>query len=524
MTAPKVSLLVPFRPGIPPRDRAWNFLRKRYAARFPTWEIVTDPGPDGEFSRAGAIAAAAARATGDIFVVADADVWCEGVGAAVARVAAGALWADPAHPRAVVRMTAAATEALYRAGRFSDAGAPPRLRRVACGGQVVLSRAAFFRCPPDPRFVGWGAEDLAWGADLVRVLGAASRAPNAELPVIWHLWHPPGARKVSPGNHRLLDEHVRGPAPAPASTKEPPSPGLPRILILSDVPGWAWGRKAAALRQCLSDRFHIAIVHSAEPGAGAVIAANKYDLLHTFEVGQLQGLPRGPRLVTGITAHVWSTWEKRHGEGIVRTWAKRAVGFHANSRLLQNEIEAYLGYAVHYCPNGVDPDFFRRTDPRPPGSGLVVGFVGKPNHRKGADVVREACKRAGLELRAVERTSKNALSPDEMLAFYQGIDVLAVSSDMDGTPNPALEAAACECAVVSNPIGNMPEFIEPGVNGLLTERSAESLAAALADLAGRPRDEVAEMGRAARRTVEAAWTWRQQAENYATLWTECLTR
>jgi glycosyltransferase involved in cell wall biosynthesis len=136
--------------------------------------------------------------------------------------------------------------------------------------------------------------------------------------------------------------------------------------------------------------------------------------------------------------------------------------------------------------------------------------------------VEEACRTSGAELRKIERTHANALGPEEMREFYQDLDVLAVASDMDGTPNPALEAAACGVAVVSNRIGNMPEFITDGVNGRLVERTAPSIAAALRELAGDPHA-VIRMGEAARAEIERAWTWRDLSRNYAAMWTAALT-
>lgn len=294
------------------------------------------------------------------------------------------------------------------------------------------------------------------------------------------------------------------------------------MLVLADVRTWAWARKAAALREHLSDRFDVQVLYTTEPEAARAVVARRYDLAHTFEVFQVHQMPqlRDVPHVTGITAHVWQTWEQRYGSGTVRRWASAARGFHANSKLLQVETEAYLGKSVWYVPNGVDETFFRRTRRAP--SKLVVGFVGKDVARKGHHLVAEACRKVGVELRDVRRRWRDALTPEGMREFYQDVHVLCVASDMDGTPNPALEAAACGCAVASNLIGNMPEFVEHGVNGLLHDRTLSGIAGVLSDLAARPLEEVEEMGRAARRTVEAAWTWRQMAENYAAMWAACI--
>jgi glycosyltransferase involved in cell wall biosynthesis len=316
-------------------------------------------------------------------------------------------------------------------------------------------------------------------------------------------------------------ETVRRAPGVPAPTWKPRAVGHPpRVLVVADVPNWAWARKAAALKQHLAGRIEVTVVHSTEQTANGVIRRAAHDLYHTFEVCQVGAIPVGWPMTTGITAHVIKTWELKR-PGSVREWADRAVGFHANSKLLQRELEGFLGRSIYYVPNGVDETFFRRARPRETRK-LVVGYVARPNVRKGPEIVEEACKRAGVELRAIVRTWKTALTAVEMRDWYQDIHVLAVSSDMDGTPNPALEAAACECAVVSNAIGNMPEFISHGANGYLTERTVESLAQHLSFLASLPITDVEMMGRAARATVLAGWTWRQRSIAYAEMWERCL--
>lgn len=295
----------------------------------------------------------------------------------------------------------------------------------------------------------------------------------------------------------------------------------PRIAILADVRNWAWARKSEQLRQHLGDEFEIEVAFLYDRRPDPIPA--RADLYHTFEVFQASRLPHGHRLpyVTGMTAHVWRTWEEQHGAGTVRGWAKDARAFHANSKLLEAEMVALLGRPIAYVPNGVDETFFRRLRPRAASNHLVVGWVGKPNPRKGADIVAEACRRADVELRIVDRRHTNALGPEEMREFYQDLHVLAVASDMDGTPNPALEAAACGVAIVSNRIGNMPEFID-GKNGLLVERNADSMATALCELACDLQN-VSRMGEAARATIGRDWTWRDLSRNYAAMWKGALS-
>lgn len=317
------------------------------------------------------------------------------------------------------------------------------------------------------------------------------------------------------------------PETLPTPEPEPERPHLrivgakPTVLILTDVMTWAWQRKAEQLKRYLSDEFEIDIWPTVVRGQAL---PQRCDIYHTFDFKQADYVDFRCRLLTGITAHVWRTW----GDAQVRRWARRAVGVHANSRLLEAEMRCPDGAAafherVYYVPNGVDPEMFRRTRPRAVNDRLIVGHVGKPNPRKGAHLVEAACVRAGVELRQINVRADQARSAEAMCEFYQDLHVLCVASDMDGTPNPALEAAACEVALVSNIIGNMPEFFEGGPCGVLVERSIEGIETALSVLRfDLPLAEA--LGRTARATVLREWTWERQAENYRVMWREALTQ
>ena len=59
------------------------------------------------------------------------------------------------------------------------------------GGLMVLPRELWEICPADPRFIGWGQEDEAWGYALIGTAGRPTRGEG----VLWHLWHPPQPRR-----------------------------------------------------------------------------------------------------------------------------------------------------------------------------------------------------------------------------------------------------------------------------------------------------------------------------------------
>lgn len=184
---PAVSVIVPYRPDDGCRDRVWAWLKRRWSTT--GWEVVTGTCPPGPWVKGIAVADAAARASGDVIVVADADCLSEtGIGEAVDAVTSGARWAVP--HTAVHRLSRHATSAVLDGGPIGGPLEQRPYKGVTGGGIVVLSRDALAECPMDPRFAGWGQEDQAWGLALTTLYGEPPRSTEP----LWHLWHEPQDR------------------------------------------------------------------------------------------------------------------------------------------------------------------------------------------------------------------------------------------------------------------------------------------------------------------------------------------
>jgi hypothetical protein len=160
--------------------------------------------PDGPWCKADAVVDALARTDADTIVIADGDVWCDWVADAVAAVEAGARWAVP-HGN-VCRLAEDATAAVLGGdapGVVLPVEQAPYLG-VPGGGIVVIPAETFWSIPLDPRFLGWGGEDEAWGLALEKLVGSPWRGA---MP-LYHLWHPPQPRRNrhvgSPQNQALL--------------------------------------------------------------------------------------------------------------------------------------------------------------------------------------------------------------------------------------------------------------------------------------------------------------------------------
>lgn len=144
----------------------------------------------GEWCKARAVAVALQGVSADVLVVADGDVWCSTVPDVVQAVRAGAEWAVP--HRGTRRLTRAATAAVLAGAdpeRITDYEEPPA-RAHPGGGIVVVRRDVYDETPLDPRFIGWGHEDDAWGLALHTRHGRPAKG-NGRLV---HLWHPPQDR------------------------------------------------------------------------------------------------------------------------------------------------------------------------------------------------------------------------------------------------------------------------------------------------------------------------------------------
>lgn len=184
------TVLVPWRPGDPHREAAWEWVSGRYTEQHPDWRLIRCTCPVGPWVKALAVMPVIAECSHGPIVIADADVWCEGIDDAVRAVVEGTPWAMP--HGAVRRLTRQATEAVLAGAELSEKLPleEPVRRGVGGGGIVVAMRDTLLSVPMDSRFVGWGQEDTALALALTSLAGSRWRGKQP----LWHLWHPPQER------------------------------------------------------------------------------------------------------------------------------------------------------------------------------------------------------------------------------------------------------------------------------------------------------------------------------------------
>jgi GT2 family glycosyltransferase len=283
----------------------------------------------------------------------------------------------------------------------------------------------------------------------------------------------------------------------------------PSILMLVDVPAWAWDVKAKNIQKYLADDYNIQIRYQHEYGD---FVNDNFDIYFVFDcifVRRLAGKASN-RIIGGVTAHTYVNFDG------YKELLKRCGAVHANSMLLYEEAKQ-LNPNVFYTPNGVDEKLFKFVD-RDAREIFRVGYVGKSHDRKGFNnFIVPACQKAGADLRAQtsKYNEKDKIDPSDMPEFYKGVDCVVIASDMDGTPNQLLEAAATGRTFVGVPIGNVPEF-HNSKNGFIVERKIDAIAEKIEWLK-KHRKQCKIMGIEARKTIEAGWAWKQQSQNYKKL-------
>lgn len=191
----------------PHRAAAFEYVEAWYAEHFPRWPRAVGTCGAGPWSKGNAVRDAIENldAPADVLVIADADSFVADpatLAAAALEVVAGRQrWVTP-HGY-VYRLKPAETERVL-------AGAKPRIGATirapyegpVGGGITVVALDAYAEVGGiDPRFLGWGGEDLAFGWALETLCQPGMRM---DAPLI-HLWHPHPAPNL---RGSLLSEEI----------------------------------------------------------------------------------------------------------------------------------------------------------------------------------------------------------------------------------------------------------------------------------------------------------------------------
>lgn len=304
-----------------------------------------------------------------------------------------------------------------------------------------------------------------------------------------------------------------------------------KLKVLYDVDGWAYHHRANALAKYAPPDFDVSLGtfnrHDGHPDAvynaeiERVLNEEEPDIVFALSQTEIVFL-RQALIKRGWKTKLVASWNSG--------WPRRKNEFQpvyeAADAIVVNNFQSWdkLGRLprTFFIANGVDLSTFRTIVPiesRPP----KVLWSGSSYHRatKGYDdyvlPLMDVLKSDGISCEAllVDSMGNERRSPEEMAEWYNEGTVYICASETEGTPNTALEAAACGCVIVSTPVGNMSELIRNGENGYLVKRSVDALHTATrlaieqyVELSGRLSLDIKEFG------------WSTQGEHFYTMFRE----
>jgi Glycosyl transferase family 2 len=202
-----ISLLVPFRSDGSVRLATWQWLRRYWEHELPGAQICVGTNFAVPFCKTSAVNQAAAQASGDVFVILDADCYMPGavIEQCAMRIRAARddgkkLWFIPY--RRFYRLTRQASERLLASNpvnplQFPDPPPPddiiPESAKSISHGHWFAALIQIMPCEAflaaggmDERFSGWGGEDIAF-MRAVDTMYAKHKTTGNET---FHVWHP----------------------------------------------------------------------------------------------------------------------------------------------------------------------------------------------------------------------------------------------------------------------------------------------------------------------------------------------
>jgi len=286
-----------------------------------------------------------------------------------------------------------------------------------------------------------------------------------------------------------------------------------------DVPGWAYHQRCKALKKYAPEDFLVTI----GPNYGQAFKDVPHDvalqLVYPCTKDIKNHIDKAGYKTKVIAGYNVSANSPRH-------WFK-GIMKHADHCVINSQLcWEQLGKLdkTTWISNGVDRDVYQMKKPVRDRKIKVIS-IGSKFHAENKgfkDVLPEVQRR--LEKEGIETDFKcvnshgiNRLTADQLVEWYNDAVVYVVASKDEGTPNPALEAASCGCAIVSTRVGNMPELIKDGVNGYLVDRNAKSIANAVCAVIDQRHDMIRGM-----QDEISSWCWSVRSRVYFDLFRSLL--
>ena len=318
---------------------------------------------------------------------------------------------------------------------------------------------------------------------------------------------------------------------------------MSKVLLLYDVPNWTWGRRCQDLQAHAPASCDVKIMAGSDAARqhGRNSSWHKqwdavFDLNWTCGALDLtNAAKRGVGLVTcaGLLYDEasdadWDTWvvtglrnAKAAAERLPQFNALIAVNRRLYAETLRYNTNTYL------IPSPVNADFYT-PGPPPQDRKLRVGWCASPRGHRSVKGYKEVLAplmdstSSKYDWVTNTRDYRDALTREQMVAWYHDIDVLICTSINEGTPSPIFESASCARAIISTNVGCVADWKLPHELDLITgtyrnQREAEQVIEATAarlEHFDRHRDTVALVGQQLRESVVQEYSYQVLAPRY----------
>lgn len=320
------------------------------------------------------------------------------------------------------------------------------------------------------------------------------------------------------------------PVETPVKPESPPkrvrAPGdKPRVLLVSDVPGWAFDQNMRDLAAYLEDRFTFGFFYTENWFKGERPTWTDYDVIYeAYHRNPAMGIPLD-RAVGALRSEWWNP-ERPAAPGPVEI--ARVNEYQAFQVAVQRNLEEF----APHCPNIVyltNPVNVRRFQQTPERSEIIASWNGNARHKSPDgrfikhfyDITLPACLKAGVPLVAAEYGTKEGpmrrRTSAEMSDFYQQANVAICASEYEAASNSVMEAMASGLALLATDVGNHREMRDAQIAAygdtgiLLVERDVHEFSRALRELTPARARRMGEINRA---EIEARWSWSVWADRY----------
>jgi glycosyltransferase involved in cell wall biosynthesis len=284
-----------------------------------------------------------------------------------------------------------------------------------------------------------------------------------------------------------------------------------RLLIIADVEGWAYDRRAKAIRKYAPDDFEVDIAYIWNLEEFDFL---KYDVVFNIEYACTTKVRNEIQKVNSQAVLISS-----HNADHRRCQERQAMSRRSADFIIYNNMEAYRHYGsvqgTCNISNGVDLEDFGCDGNERRDVALWTG-----SHQKGLQdfliPLQKSCKTLGFDFHPVDGTGwdkQHGVNEEfvwptpKMRAWYNSAKVVLCCSTTDATPNYVLEGMACGLVPVTTKVGNVMEFGEHGKNCVFTDRTIDGFAKAI-EYAILNYDR---MSRAAVRTI-STWGWESRSQ------------